>query len=182
MAANRIEHHPFRTPLELRQWFAQHHDSETELWVQIYKKASGVTSITWNDCIVEAIAWGWIDSLKQSLDEASYRQRLTPRKPKSTWSKANCNHAERLMENGLMMPAGMAHVEAAKADGRWESAYAGSSDMVIPDDFLAALEAAPEARAFFDTLDRKNLYPIYHGLQTARKPETRKPVSVGCGP
>ena len=119
MAKGDIQHHPFPTPLDLRQWFADHHDCETQLWVQIYKKNSGVTSVTQNDCIVEAIAWGWIDGLKKSLDETSYLQRLTPRKPKSNWSRINCNHAERLIREGLMTPSGMAHVEAARADGRW---------------------------------------------------------------
>lgn len=167
-------HHLFSTAASLQQWLADHHDAATELWVQIYKKGSGTSSVTWNDCVVEAIAWGWIDGQKKPLDDASYLQRLTPRRPKSNWSKTNCDHAERLIAEGSMMPAGLVHVEAAKADGRWTTAYAGSSAMVIPADFLAALETEPEAKAFFATLDRKNLYPIYYRLQTAKKSETRE--------
>ncbi|WP_246191394.1 YdeI/OmpD-associated family protein [Aureimonas leprariae] len=129
--------------------------------------------MTWSDCVVEAIAFGWIDGQKRPLDAESFLQRLTPRKPKSNWSTKNREYAMRLMAEGRMMPAGLAHVEAAKADGRWENAYAGSATMTIPQDFLDALEKLPVARAFFQTLDRKNLYPIYYRLQTAKRPETR---------
>lgn len=168
-----------RTPLasqttgELGHWLAAHHDSARELWVRIFKAGSGTPSVTWGDCVVEAIRFGWIDAQKQPLDAVSYLQRLTPRKPKSNWSSRNREHATRLVAEGRMAPAGLAHVNAAKADGRWETAYAGSADMVIPQDFLNALATMPAARAFYETLDRKNLYPIYYRLQTARTPETR---------
>jgi uncharacterized protein YdeI (YjbR/CyaY-like superfamily) len=163
----------FTTPAELRDWLARHHDSARELWVRIYKAGSGTASVTWPDCVVEAIAVGWIDGQKQSLDEASYLQRLTPRKPGSNWSKKNCEQAARLIAEGRMTPAGHAQVDAAKAAGRWERAYAGPAGMSIPEDFLQALEARPAARAFFQTLDRRNLYAIYYRLHTARRPETR---------
>ncbi|HYW16955.1 MAG TPA: YdeI/OmpD-associated family protein [Allosphingosinicella sp.] len=157
----------------LGDWLARNHDCRSELWVRIFKVASGVPSVTWTDCVVEAIRFGWIDGRKLPLDERSFLQRLTPRKAKSNWSARNREHVERLIAEGRMTPAGLAHVEAAKADGRWESAYAGSAGMVIPEDFLEALESRPAAKAFFETLDRKNLYPIYYRLQTAKRPETR---------
>ena len=133
----------------------------------------GRPSVTWTDCVVEAIRFGWIDGQKLPLDERSYLQRLTPRKPKSNWSANNREHAISLIAEGRMAPAGLAHVEAAKADGRWESAYAGSATMIMRQDFLDALEGMPAAKAFLETLDRKNLYPIYYRLHTAKRPETR---------
>lgn len=123
--------------------------------------------------MVAAIAWGWIDGQKRSLDDVSFLQRLTPRRPKSSWSQRNCAHAERLIAEKKMQPSGLVHVEAARADGRWESAYAGSAGMVIPEEFLGELEKSPAAKKFYATLDRKNLYAIYHRVQTAKKPETR---------
>ena len=123
--------------------------------------------------MIEAIRFGWIDGQKLPLDETSFLQRLTPRKQKSNWSAKNREHATRLVAEGRMTPAGFAHVEAAKADGRWDSAYLGSAAMTIPQDFLDALGTMPAAMAFFQTLDRKNLYPIYYRLHTAKRPETR---------
>ena len=166
-------HLSFATPTELSDWLSKHHGSSSELWVRIYKAGSGKPSVTWSECVVEAIAFGWIDGQKHPLDAESFLQRLTPRKPRSNWSSRNCEHATRLNLEGRMTPAGLAHVEAAKADGRWENAYAGSAGMTIPQDFLDALETVPAAKAFFQTLDRKNLYPIYYRLQTAKRPETR---------
>jgi uncharacterized protein YdeI (YjbR/CyaY-like superfamily) len=163
----------FRDAQELGDWLAAHHRSSDELWVQIFKAGSGRQSVTWGDCVVEAIRFGWIDGQKQPLDTKSFLQRLTPRKAKSSWSAKNREHATRLIAEGRMTPAGLMQVDAAKAGGRWESAYAGSAAMVIPQDFLEALEAMPAAKAFFQTLDRKNLYPIYYRLQTAKRPETR---------
>ena len=158
---------------ELSAWLEEQHRSSPELWVRIFKVASGVPSVTWADCVVEAIRFGWIDGQRRALDDVSFVQRLTPRKARSSWSARNREHATRLEAEGRMTPAGMAHVDAAKADGRWEAAYAGSAGMAIPDDFLAALEARPAAKAFFATLNRTNLYAIYHRLHTAKCPETR---------
>jgi len=163
----------FETSADLRAWLAENHEVASELWVRIYKKGSGKRSVVWVDCVVEAIAHGWIDGQKKPLDDASYLQRLTPRKAKSNWSKKNRDHAERLIAEKRMTEAGQRHVDAAKADGRWTNAYAGSSDMEIPQDFLDALEDNPAAKAFFATLDRKNLFPIYYRLHTAKRPETR---------
>ena len=157
----------------LGEWLAEHHQMSRELWVRIFKAGSGKTSVTWTDCVVEAIRFGWIDGQKLPFDSTSFLQRLSPRKPKSNWSARNREHAMRLIAEGRMTSAGLACVEAAKAEGRWESAYAGSATMTIPQDFLDALETMPAAKAFFQTLDRKNLYPIYYRLQTAKRPETR---------
>lgn len=164
---------PFKRSADLADWFAQNHETSSEVWVRIYKAGSEQPSVTWADCVVEAIRFGWIDGLKRSGDESCYLQRLTPRRAGSNWSAKNREHADRLITEGRMLPAGLAHVEAARADGRWEGAYEGSAAMVIPQDFLDALAAIPKAEAFFRTLDRRNLYPIYYCLQTAKRPETR---------
>ncbi len=163
----------FGNAQELGDWLARHHDTARELWVRVFKAASGTPSVSWTDCVVEALRFGWIDGQKQSLDALSYLQRLTPRRPRSGWSARNCAHAERLIADGRMTMAGLAQIEAAKADGRWESAYRGQAAMVIPEDFLAALASRPAAKACFETLDRKNLYAIYYRLHTARRAETR---------
>jgi uncharacterized protein YdeI (YjbR/CyaY-like superfamily) len=129
--------------------------------------------VTWGDCVVEAIRYGWIDGQKKPLDDISFLQRLSPRRPGSNWSSKNREHARKLIQAGRMAPAGLAQVEAAKKDGRWEKAYAGSADMEIPQDFLAALNKLPGAKKFFATLNRQNLFSIYYRLQSAKKPETR---------
>ena len=157
----------FQNAQELGEWLAKHHRGSEELWVQIFKAGSGRPSVTWSGCVVEAIRFGWIDGKKLPLDAKSFLERLTPRKPKSNWSAKNREHATKLLAEGRMTPAGLAHVEAAKADGRWDTAYAGSSSMVIPQDFLDALEERPAAKAFFESLDRQkpllNLLSAPHG-------------------
>jgi uncharacterized protein YdeI (YjbR/CyaY-like superfamily) len=164
----------FEMPHHLEEWLKLNHAAQRELWVRIFKKDSGTPTVTWNDCVVAAIAWGWIDGQRKSLDQFSFLQRLTPRRPKSDWSKRNCEHAERLIAEGRMQSPGLAHVQAAREDGRWEQAYSGSSDMVIPEDFLEELRRTPAAEQFFAALDRRNLYVIYHRIQTAKRLETRK--------
>ena len=108
----------FSTPRELEKWLKQNHETQTELWVRIFKKGSGTATVTWDDCVVACIAWGWIDSQRRALDEVSFLQRLTPRRAKSNWSQRNRDVAERLIATGGMQPAGLAHVEAARQDGR----------------------------------------------------------------
>ena len=171
--ADLTEPRAFATPAALNKWLKANHATERELWVRIFKKDSGTPSVTWNDCVIAALTWGWIDGHRKSLDDVSFLQRLTPRRPKSNWSTKNREHAEKLIADGLMQPAGLAHAEAARADGRWEQAYTGSAQMVIPDDFLAALKKNPAAKKFYATLNRANLYSIYHRVQTAKRPETR---------
>ena len=142
--------------------------------MRIFKKVTGQPSVTWDDCVVAAIAWGWIDGIRKSLDDTSFLQRLTPRRARSNWSRKNVQHAERLIEQGRMQPAGLVHVDAARSDGRWAAAYAGSATMVMPEDFLAALQQDPAAHDFYATLKRQTLFTIYHRLQSAKRPETRK--------
>lgn len=168
------EPHAFETPDQLEKWLEENHATRPELWVRIYKKESGTPTVTWDDCVIVALAWGWIDGQRKSLDDVSFLQRLTPRRPKSNWSRKNCAHVERLIAEGRMRPAGLAHVEAARQDGRWEQAYAGSAEMVLPEDFLQELESNPAAKQYFETLNRRNQYAIYYRLQTAKRAETRQ--------
>jgi len=173
MPAVPTTHRSFATRADLDAWLRDHQTKETELWVRVFKKGSGIPSVTWEDLVIAGLTWGWIDGLKKSLDDTSFLQRMTPRRPKSVWSKKNCEHVERLIAEGVMQPSGLAHVEAAKKDGRWEQAYAGSSEMVIPEDFLKALKKNAAAKKTYATLNRTNLYAIYHRLHTAKTPETR---------
>ncbi len=164
----------FKAPKDLGKWLKANHASETELWVKIFKKGSGVPSVTWNDVVIETLCWGWIDGVKKSLDAQSYLQRITPRRARSNWSKKNTEHVERLIAEGRMQEAGLAQVHAAKADGRWENAYAPASQMKVPADFLAAVEKRPKVRRFYETLTKSNRYAIAYGLESAKKPETRQ--------
>lgn len=129
--------------------------------------------MSWEDCVIASLAVGWIDGIKKSLGAEAYIQRLSPRKKASAWSKRNRDHAERLIAAGLMTGPGLAQVTAAKADGRWDAAYAGPSEMQIPDDFLAALALSPRAGQTFDSLNKQNLYAIYYRLHSARAPGGR---------
>ena len=126
----------FATAGQLEAWLEANHATRRELWVRIFKKGSGVPTVTWDDCVMASLTWGWIDGQRRSLDGVSFLQRLTPRRPGSCWSRRNRAHAEHLLAEGRMQPPGVAHVQAARRDGRWERAYAGSADMVIPEDFL----------------------------------------------
>ncbi|ACJ30720.1 Conserved hypothetical protein [Shewanella piezotolerans WP3] len=163
----------FETGQKLAEWLTENHATETELWIKIYKKGSKVQSVTWNDVVVEVLCWGWIDGIKKSIDEHAYLQRITPRKARSNWSKRNTEHVERLLSEGRMRESGLAHVNAAKADGRWENAYR-VREMEVPADFLAQLESQPLVKQFFETLSKSSRYVIAHGLTSAKKPETRQ--------
>lgn len=162
----------FVTPHELGRWLKSNHASESELWVKIYKKNTKIQSVTWDDVVVEALCWGWIDGIKKSIDDQAYLQRITPRKARSNWSKRNTEHAERLINEGRMMESGLVHIRAAKADGRWEDAYV-VSEMEVPGDFLIALESQPNVKRFYETLNKSSRYAIAYGLISAKKPETR---------
>lgn len=170
---NRTKTLSFTSSKELSQWLRLNHTTEAELWIKIYKKNSGVTSVTWDDVVIEALCWGWIDGIKKSLDDDSYLQRITPRKKQSCWSKRNRDHAERLIQEGRMRDAGLIQVNAAKADGRWEKAYV-ASELTIPEDFIDALEKKPKAKQFFQSLNKSSRYVIAHGLTSAKKAETRQ--------
>lgn len=163
----------FATPKDLGQWLKVNHETETELWVKIFKKGTDIPSVTWNDVVIESLCWGWIDGVKKSIDDKAYLQRITPRKARSNWSKRNKEHAERLIEEGRMTQAGLVHIRAAQADGRWENAYT-ASEMEVPQDFIAALDNKPVAKQFFETLNKSNRYVIAHGLGSAKRPETRQ--------
>ena len=163
----------FATPKDLSEWLKVNHAAESELWVKIFKKNTGIQSVTWNDVVKEILCWGWIDGVKKSIDNQAYLQRITPRKPKSSWSKRNTEHVERLTSEDRMKEPGLVHVRAAKADGRWENAYV-ASDMEVPADFLAALENQPRAKQFFETLNKSSRYVIAYGLSSAKKSETRE--------
>jgi len=163
----------FATPEDLSEWLKVNHATESELWVKIFKKNTGIQSVTWNDVVIEVLCWGWIDGVKKSIDEHAYLQRITPRTKRSNWSKRNTEHVERLISEGRMKESGLVHVRAAKADGRWENAYV-VSEIEVPVDFLAALEHQPKAKQFFDTLNKSNRYVIAYGLTSAKKPETRQ--------
>ena len=128
--------------------------------------------MTWNEVVIETLCWGWIDGVKKSLDDQSYLQRITPRKARSNWSRKNTEHVERLTIEGRMEEPGIVHVRAAKADGRWESAYSPASEMLVPEDFLAAMKSKPKVKEFFATLNKSSQYVIAYGLTTAKKPET----------
>ncbi|MEW5008662.1 MAG: YdeI/OmpD-associated family protein [Cycloclasticus sp.] len=163
----------FASQKDLGGWLKVNHTVECELWVKIFKKKTGVPSVTWDDVVIEALCWGWIDSVKKSIDEQAYLQRITPRRVRSNWSKRNRAHVERLLNENRMMESGLVHVRAAKADGRWESAYT-ASEMKVPADFLAILENKPKAKQFFETLTKSSHYVIAYGLTSAKRPGTRE--------
>ena len=166
--------HPFATPTDLGRWLSRHHATEPELWIRIFKKASGTASVDAEQAIVEALCWGWIDGVRHGLDAQSFLQRYTRRRKTSRWSQKNCDTAERLIAEGRMQPAGLAEVQAARADGRWDAAYDGSANFALPPEFLAALATASEpAQAHFAGLNRQNLFAIYFRLVTVKRPETR---------
>ena len=164
----------FASPKDLSQWLKANHATENELWVKIFKKGTGVPSVSWSEVVIETLCWGWIDGVKKSLGDRAYLQRITPRKARSNWSKKNTEHVEHLISEGRMEEPGRVHVRAAKADGRWESAYLPASEMKVPADFLTALKSRPEAKQFFETLNKSSRYAIAYGLTTAKKPETKQ--------
>lgn len=163
----------FATPEELAQWLQVNHDTKVELWIKLYKKSTGIPSITWDEIVIECLCWGWIDGIKKSIDEQAYLQRITPRKARSNWSKRNTEHVALLISKGRMMASGLKQVEAAKADGRWESAYV-VSEMEVPEDFIKALESQPKAQQFYTTLNKASRYAIAYGLISAKKTDTRQ--------
>jgi uncharacterized protein YdeI (YjbR/CyaY-like superfamily) len=163
----------FKSRKAFRSWLAKNHTRQAGLWLRLYKKASGKKSIRYAEALDQALCFGWIDGQKRSLDEQSWLQKFTPRRAKSGWSKLNTAHVERLAQAGLMTSAGLAQVEAAKADGRWLTAYDSPRNAAPPEDFLNALKSNKKAKTFFETLNKANVYAIVYRLQTAKKPETR---------
>lgn len=165
---------PFATQALWEQWLAQHHAAAHGIWIQFFKKASGMATVTYAEALDVALCYGWIDGQLKPMDAVSYKQYFTPRRPRSIWSKRNVAHVARLMAEGRMQPAGIAQVEAAKTDGRWEAAYDSPANLSVPDDFMAELTKHPGALAFYASLSRTNKYAISWRLQTAKRPETRE--------
>jgi uncharacterized protein YdeI (YjbR/CyaY-like superfamily) len=164
----------FKTRAAMERWLEKNHAASPGIWLQIAKKGSGLSSVTYPEAVDLALCYGWIDSQMKGYDEQSYIQKFTPRGKKSLWSKINREKAERLTAGGQMKPAGMAAIDAARADGRWDGAYEGSAKATVPDDLTAALEKSSAAKAFFDSLDRVNRYAVLFRVQTASSPELRK--------
>lgn len=163
----------FAAPPDLEGWLEENHASAAGLWLKIAKKGSGVESVSYAQALELALCFGWIDSQKRGFDERHFLQRFTPRRPRGKWSLINREKAEGLIASGAMRPTGLAEVEAAKADGRWEAAYAGQRTAEVPEDLRHELDRSEAAREFFATLDSANRYAILYRLQEAKKPETR---------
>lgn len=143
------------------------------MWLKFAKKDAGFSTVTYQEAIDVALCHGWIDGQAKRVDDKYWLQKFTPRAPKSIWSKINTEKVERLIASGEMKPAGLKAIEAAKNDGRWDSAYASPKNMTVPDDFQAALDKNRKAKAFFETLNSSNRYAILFRIQTARRAETR---------
>lgn len=157
-----------------REWLGEHHDESRGVWLVLAKKGtSQPTGLTYEQALEEALCHGWIDGQVGRRDEATYRQRFTPRRRRSAWSKRNAAIAERLLAEGLMHAAGIEEVERAKADGRWQTAYAGSASVEVPPDLIQALTAEPKAQAIFERLSRQNRYAILYRIATAKRADTR---------
>jgi uncharacterized protein YdeI (YjbR/CyaY-like superfamily) len=163
----------FRSARTFRAWLTKEHRSSKGLLLRIYKKDSGILSITYAEALDQALCFGWIDGQKLPSDDRSWLQKFTPRRPRSGWSRRNTEHAERLMRSGQMTPAGMREIQAAKADGRWASAYDSPAKASIPKEFIRELARNAPAKKFFSTLSKANLYAIAYRLQTAKRPETK---------
>ena len=164
---------PFPDQAALEAWLEAEGATAPGLYVKIAKKGSGVPSVNWEQMVEVLLCFGWIDGRANRLDDSFYLQRVTPRRPKSVWSAKNVGTVERLITEGRMRPAGLAVVEAAKADGRWERAYGGSATITVPDDFAEALAAEPAAQREFETLDGANRYAVLWRVHTANSAALR---------
>jgi uncharacterized protein YdeI (YjbR/CyaY-like superfamily) len=157
-----------------RTWLANHHGDPTGVWLVLAKKGTTQpTSLTYDQALEEALCHGWIDGQVRRRDERTFSQRFTPRRARSTWSKRNVGIVERLTDEERMHPAGVAHVERAKADGRWAAAYAGPARIEVPADLAKALAAEPRAQAMFEILTSQNRYAVLYRVETAKRPATR---------
>ncbi len=163
----------FTTPQEWEAWLEAHGAESSGIWLKMAKKSTGIPSITYAEALESALCFGWIDGQKASVDETYWVQKFTPRRPKSMWSQVNRARVAALIAAGRMRPAGLAEVEAAKGDGRWDAAYASQRTSTVPDDFQAELDKNPIAKTFFATLDSANRYAVLYRIQTAKKGETR---------
>jgi uncharacterized protein YdeI (YjbR/CyaY-like superfamily) len=158
---------------EWAEWVKANHASEPGVWLRFAKKAAPYETVKYAEALDVALCYGWIDGQLKRFDDHSYLIKFTPRGKKSIWSKVNVGHVERLIACGAMQPAGLAAVDAAKRDGRWDRAYSSSSKSAVPDDFQRAIDASPRAQTFFNTLKRDNRYAMLFRLETVVKAETR---------
>jgi uncharacterized protein YdeI (YjbR/CyaY-like superfamily) len=163
----------FASQKKWEEWLAKNHSTAKGIWLKIAKKGAEANTVNYAEALEVALAYGWIDGQKGALDEDFWLQKFTPRGPRSQWSKVNREKVAVLLANGRMKPAGLAEVERAKADGRWEAAYDAQSKATVPEDLQRELDANPAAAAFFATLESYNRYAILYRLQEAKKPETR---------
>ena len=163
----------FATAADFEAWLEEHHGDQDGVWIKIAKKASGIPSVTHDEALDVALCFGWIDGQRKGLDETWFLQRFTPRRRRSPWSKRNVGKVEALIAAGRMRPQGVAEIERAKADGRWDAAYDGARTMDVPPDLQAELDKDPDAAAFFASLSGQNRYAILSRLHDAKRPETR---------
>jgi uncharacterized protein YdeI (YjbR/CyaY-like superfamily) len=154
-------------------WLAAHYDSSPGIWLRLAKKGSGIPSVTYDEALQTALTWGWIDGQKRPQDDRYWLQGFGPRGARSVWSKRNRDFAEKLIADGAIQPSGLAQVEAARADGRWDHAYDGPAAAQVPPDLQEALDANPAAAEFFARVNRTNRYAILYRIQDAKRPETR---------
>jgi uncharacterized protein YdeI (YjbR/CyaY-like superfamily) len=175
-----FESRAFASAEDFDAWLAVEHDRAPGLFLRIAKKSSGIPSITAAEAVEVALCHGWIDGRGNRVDDDWFTVRYTPRRPRSVWSQKNVDTVARLIAEGRMRPAGLAAVQAAQADGRWDRAYAGAATITVPDDLAAALAAEPAAAAFFAELDRTNRYAVLWRVQTASTPQTRAKRIAAC--
>ena len=173
MPSDDLEVIAFDSAGEFERWLGEHCESSPGIWLKLRKKSPGVVALDYKQALDLALCHGWIDGQKAALDDSWWLQRFTPRKPRGRWSKINRERATVLIDEGRMRPQGLAQVERAQADGRWEAAYAGARTATVPDDLAQALAAEPAAAEFFATLDSANRYAVLYRVQDAKRPETR---------
>ena len=163
----------FARQRDLAEWLEANHSKSSGIWLRLAKKSSGIESVTYPQAVEVALCYGWIDGQAKSEGDTTYRQKFTPRAKRSIWSKINREKVLALIESGRMHAAGLAEVERARADGRWDAAYDSVRQSKVPPDLQAALDRSARAKAFFATLDSRNRYAILFRINTAKKPETR---------
>lgn len=163
----------FESAEAFEAWLSDHHATSAGIWLKLRRKSAGIVALDYAQALDVALCYGWIDGQKGAFDDQHWLQRFTPRKPTSRWSKINRDKVAALTEQGRMRSAGLAEVERAKSDGRWQAAYDGARTSSVPEDLAAALAANPAAAAFFETLDRQNRFAILYRIQDVKKPETR---------
>jgi uncharacterized protein YdeI (YjbR/CyaY-like superfamily) len=163
----------FRDAAEFAAWLAAHVEHQPGVWLKLAKKASGVASLTSDEAVDVGLCFGWVSGQRTALDSVYYLQKYVPRRPRSRWSQVNVRRVETLLADGRMHPSGLAQVEAAKADGRWDAAYESQRDATVPDDLAAALAASPRAARAFESLGRSRQYAVILDLLTTRAPTTR---------